>query len=76
MLTLENEMKFILEIVNMKIILFPKMKKVEKNYSIEQKILSIKKELTYNNPESANYRSYYLFWDEIKIKINFKNIFL
>ena len=69
-------MKFILEIVNMKIILFPKMKKVEKNNSIEQKILLIKKELTYNNPESVNYRSYYLFWDEIKIKINFKNIFL
>ena len=69
-------MKFILEIVNMKIILFPKMKKVEKNISIEQKILLIKKELTYNNPESANYRSYYLLWDEIKIKINFKNIFL
>lgn len=76
MLTLENEMKFILEIVNMKIILFPKIKKVEKNISIEQKILLIKKELTYNNPESANYRSYYLLWDEIKIKINFKNIFL
>lgn len=69
-------MKFILEIVNMKIILFPKMKKVEKNISIEQKILLIKKELTYNNHESANYRSYYLLWDEIKIKINFKNIFL
>ena len=28
-------MKFILEIVNMKIILFPKMKKVEKNILIE-----------------------------------------
>ena len=69
-------MKFILEIVNMKIILFPKMKKVEKNISIEQKILLIKKELTYSNPKSVNYRSYYLFWDEIKIKINFKNIFL
>lgn len=76
MLTLENEMKFILEIVNMKIILFPKMKKVEKNNSIEQKILLIKEELTYNNPESSNYRSYYLFWDEMKIKVNFKNIFL
>ena len=43
MLTLENEMKFTLEIVNMKIILFPKMKKVEKNNSTEQKILLIKK---------------------------------
>lgn len=39
-------MKFILVIVNMKIILFPKMKKVEKNISIEQKILLIKQELT------------------------------
>lgn len=69
-------MEFILEIVNMKIILFQKMKKVEKNISIEHIILLIKKELTYNNPESANHRSYYLLWDEIKIKINFKNIFL
>ena len=44
-------MKFISEIVNVKSILFPKMKKVEKNISIEQKILLIKKRLTYNNPE-------------------------
>ena len=46
----------------MKIILFTKIEKEEKNILIEQRRLLIKKELTYNNPKLANYWSYYLLW--------------